>query len=298
MRFRPRRTQARKARKVQALQGGTVHLRFSFKTIKIARSGIKIMRTKTRIALFASLLCASALVAAAPTSAQDFHRPSTGGPHGGPGFGPSPSPVHGAAPGHVLGSGGPSTGFHGGPPGGTRMIVHPFTFQHHDFAHFTAQERTTWQAGWWHHGWWHGRWGWWWFAGGFWWWYDTPIYPWPTYISETYYVEPTYETGYGNWYYCANPPGYYPYVQYCNGPWQPVPAVPQGGYYGGQGGGPGPQGGYDQGGPPMGPQGGYEQGPPGYDQGPPPNSGQGPQNYGDQGPPPGDEQGPPPGSSQ
>ena len=27
-----------------------------------------------------------------------------------------------------------------------------------------------------------------------------------------------------NWYYCANPAGYYPYVTQCYGPWQVVPA--------------------------------------------------------------------------
>ncbi len=31
------------------------------------------------------------------------------------------------------------------------------------------------------------------------------------------------------WYYCANPQGYYPTVQYCNGGWQPVPASPPAG---------------------------------------------------------------------
>ncbi len=27
------------------------------------------------------------------------------------------------------------------------------------------------------------------------------------------------------WYYCSNPPGYYPYVGQCYGPWEPVPAT-------------------------------------------------------------------------
>jgi hypothetical protein len=29
-----------------------------------------------------------------------------------------------------------------------------------------------------------------------------------------------------NWYYCADPQGYYPYVRTCNGQWQMVPAAP------------------------------------------------------------------------
>jgi len=48
------------------------------------------------------------------------------------------------------------------------------------------------------------------FIGGEIWW------PWPGYPG---YVGPV-------WYYCANPPGYYPYVGTCLVPWQPVvPAV-------------------------------------------------------------------------
>lgn len=36
------------------------------------------------------------------------------------------------------------------------------------------------------------------------------------------YVEPAPPT----WYYCANPPGYYPYVPQCPGGWQPVAPPP------------------------------------------------------------------------
>ena len=238
------------------------------------------MRNKSRFALLWSVLAGSTLLATTPLLAQG--RPMMGAPHpAAPSF--HAAPIHGAAPGHVLSM---PAGPRGGFAGGARpvMRVHPLVFQHHDIAHFTTAETAAWHAGWWHHGWWHGRWGWWWFAGGFWWWYDAPIYPWPTYVSTTYYVEPTYEDT-SSWYYCYNPPGYYPYVQYCNGPWQPVPTTPPGGSYDS-----GPQGYQDQGGPP----------PQGYDQAPPPGYGQGPpQGYNDeQGPPPGDDQGPPPGSDQ
>ncbi len=30
-----------------------------------------------------------------------------------------------------------------------------------------------------------------------------------------------------SWYYCSNPPGYYPYVQQCSTGWRAVPAQPQ-----------------------------------------------------------------------
>jgi hypothetical protein len=71
---------------------------------------------------------------------------------------------------------------------------------------------------------WHGGWG-----GGFWGWpgdegddYDFPY----SYDAAPY--SPGYAAAPGSyWYYCQNPAGYYPYVQQCNGAWQPVP--PQGG---------------------------------------------------------------------
>jgi hypothetical protein len=44
------------------------------------------------------------------------------------------------------------------------------------------------------------------------------------------YVPPAAEApNPGNWYYCANPQGYYPYVRSCNGQWETVPANPAGG---------------------------------------------------------------------
>ena len=50
--------------------------------------------------------------------------------------------------------------------------------------------------------------------------YDTP----PIVVAPPpqVYVEPAPPT----WYYCANPPGYYPYVQQCPGGWQPVTPTP------------------------------------------------------------------------
>jgi len=261
------------------------------------------MGKQLAMASLAALLAGTTL-ALTQAFAEDPHG-GGGGFHGG-GF----APMHGAPPGHVLAV---PRGFHG------NVNVRPFAFQHRTFADFTPAERTAWTGGWWHHGWWHGRWGWWWFAGGYWWWYDAPVYPYPTYVSDVYYVEPTYqESPAGYWYYCSNPPGYYPYVQYCNGPWQPVAPTPPARYQGpAEGPAQGPPAGYqDQGAPPGGPEQGpppgYDQGgpqggpppaypnqggpPPGYDQGPP--NGGPPPGYGDQGPPPGDDQGPAPSNQE
>ncbi len=50
--------------------------------------------------------------------------------------------------------------------------------------------------------------------------YDTP----PIVVAPPpqVYVEPALPT----WYYCDNPPGYYPYVQQCPGGWRPVTPPP------------------------------------------------------------------------
>jgi hypothetical protein len=195
----------------------------------------------TRLALAAILLAGSSLLATVPTVA-------------------SPPPGHWGGP-------------HGGPGG------HPsFHFSHHDFGHFTPFEHQAWVGGSWNHAWHNGRFGWWWFAGGAWYFYDAPIYPYPSYVSD-YYVDEG-ENGPGqNWYYCNNPPGYYPYVRSCAMPWQAVPATPPP---------PAPGPGY---GPPPGAMGGP---PPGY--GPPPSAPGGPP-PGYQGPDnvPGPNDQPPPG---
>jgi hypothetical protein len=68
--------------------------------------------------------------------------------------------------------------------------------------------------------WWGGGWGWpdyyypeWWSGG-----WGSPDYYSP---NEGYYE---YGPFAGYWYYCADPPGYYPYVTQCNTTWQTVPA--------------------------------------------------------------------------
>ncbi|HEX3953478.1 MAG TPA: hypothetical protein VHW90_07890 [Stellaceae bacterium] len=95
-----------------------------------------------------------------------------------------------------------------------------------------------WRGGAWHHAWHNGRYGWWWDVPGYgWYFYDTPVYPYPEPSADAYGAppqpgggpggpipgEPGPGPGAGSWYYCANPPGYYPYVPQCYGPWQPVP---------------------------------------------------------------------------
>jgi len=91
-----------------------------------------------------------------------------------------------------------------------------FDFHGHDFGHFTPEERAHWRGGNWRHEWHDGRLGWWWILDGDWYFYPEPLYPYPDYIA------PDSASG---WYYCATPPGYYPYVASCDVPWQVVPPV-------------------------------------------------------------------------
>jgi hypothetical protein len=220
-----------------------------------------------RLSFAAMLLAGSALLGSAPAFAQ------------------SPPPHSG----------------HGAPRGGSSSH---FTFAHRDFGHFSPAERQNWTGGRWNRSWHNGRFGWWWLAGGAWYFYDVPVYPYPGYVSDYYADDDSGPANPGGpaWYYCQNPPGYYPYVQTCAVPWQPVPAGGPGGYGpspGASNGPPAPEPGYaeepnNNPGPPP----GYQQGPPGY-QGPPAGPPPDGQDQGDDQPPPG-YQGPlgyPPGGS-
>ena len=110
-------------------------------------------------------------------------------------------------------------------------------------AHFGVGVGPGWSGGHWVHGW-HGpSYGWWWAVGNSWYRYPRPIYPYPAYgppvVADDYYGSaPTngqdYAQGFargpdGNpqrpahWYFCANPEGYYPYVQDCDD-WKQEPA--------------------------------------------------------------------------
>lgn len=93
---------------------------------------------------------------------------------------------------------------------------------HGDIRHFHDRDFDHWRAGRWYHGRHTGRLGWWWIVGGTWYFYPAPVYPYPNpYLPPTVAPPPAAAPV---WYYCANPPGYYPYVPQCAAPWQAVPA--------------------------------------------------------------------------
>ncbi len=180
----------------------------------------------------------------------------------------------------------------------------------HNVSHFNTQNRSAWQHGRWSHGNHHGHNGWWWNSGGSWFFYDQPVYPYPGYVSNTYYDDDYYDggddgyaggypdqyPGYGAspsdggyyWYYCNNPAGYYPYVKSCRGPWRAVTPTPDNA-----------QQGYDQNNGPDADDDDDRGTPPGYNDNGAQDRDQynGPDNDG-RGPPPGynnDDRGPPPG---
>ena len=87
---------------------------------------------------------------------------------------------------------------------------------------FHERDIARWRGGAWFHGLHDGRMGWWWQVGPSWYFYPAPIYPYPDpYLPPVVAAPPPGAPQY--WYYCQNPPGYYPYVPQCAGPWQPVP---------------------------------------------------------------------------
>ncbi|MGH7053855.1 MAG: hypothetical protein ACREFK_15820 [Stellaceae bacterium] len=92
-------------------------------------------------------------------------------------------------------------------------------------------QRALWRGGGWQHARHQGRFGWWWVVGGAWYFYPAPVYPYPLYASSTVFFEPAVAAPAGPpipyRYYCGYPAGYYPYVQNCAYPWQPVPASPE-----------------------------------------------------------------------
>ena len=136
--------------------------------------------------------------------------------------------------------------------------VHEYEHEHEHHEHHEFHERhvhlfdplefAIWAGGTWVEGWYNGQYGWWWVSGGRRYYYPRPIYPYPPEVSEVWVPEtvviqqapvaapppPPPVSGYappppqaGLWYYCDNPPGYYPYVQVCPTPFRPVPAQPR-----------------------------------------------------------------------
>jgi hypothetical protein len=101
----------------------------------------------------------------------------------------------------------------------------PYSFRGRDVSLFNPREMGAWRRGHWRREWHNGRLGWWWNVGGSWFLYPQTFYPYPPYVSEE-----IFEAGYpvaGYWYYCDDPPGFYPYVPVCWFRWRAVPAEPQ-----------------------------------------------------------------------
>jgi len=232
--------------------------------------------------LFAGVLTAAGSAAADPA---DVHARVRVGPHGNVGVRTTVRPVD------RLRRVPPEIRLHGFRGGNVHVRVGTFRpFVGARITRFSPRERAIWVRGRWWHGRHLGRFGWWWFADGSWFFYPAPIYPYPDYVSQTYYEAPAED--YGNyWYYCRDPEGYYPYVQHCNRAWEPVPTQPEGSAYGG--GGYGGQDQYENGGPDQYDNGGPDQDEMGSDEGGPPDE-EGPPGEGppDEGPP--DDNGPPP----
>lgn len=87
-----------------------------------------------------------------------------------------------------------------------------------DIHRFGDHDFDFWRGGRWFNGVHAGRRGWWWIVGPSWYFYPAPVYPYPD-----PYLPPTIAPGAAPlWYYCANPPGYYPYIASCAVPWRPV----------------------------------------------------------------------------
>jgi hypothetical protein len=92
---------------------------------------------------------------------------------------------------------------------------------HDDMHHFHEHDMGVWRAGHWFHGVHGGRPGWWWIVGGVWYFYPAPVYPYPDPYTPPVAVAPAPPS----YYWCAQPPGYYPQVATCLVPWQAVPAA-------------------------------------------------------------------------
>ena len=99
---------------------------------------------------------------------------------------------------------------------------------HGDIRHFHERDLHRWRGGHWYHGRHAGRTGWWWIVGPAWYFYPAPIRPYPDpYLPPVEVAPPPAAiTPPQYWYYCANPPGYYPYVAQCRSRWKRVPATP------------------------------------------------------------------------
>jgi hypothetical protein len=98
----------------------------------------------------------------------------------------------------------------------------------HDMHHFHGYDEHMWHGGRWFHGPHGGRDGWWWIVNGGWYFYPAPVYPYPNpYVPPVVVPAQPAPPASAFWYYCSNPPGYYPYVPSCATNWVAVPATPR-----------------------------------------------------------------------
>lgn len=91
-----------------------------------------------------------------------------------------------------------------------------------DIRYFHQRDFSSWRGGHWRHGVHNGRSGWWWAVGNLLYFYSQPVYPYPDPYAPGVVIENA-EYSQGYWYYCADPSGYYPYVNECYVPWRAVP---------------------------------------------------------------------------
>ena len=102
---------------------------------------------------------------------------------------------------------------------------------HGDIHHFHEHDYDHWRGGHWIRGLHGNRDGWWWVVDGLWYYYPAPIYPYPDPYTPPAVVVTTpapvvTQVAPSAVYYCANPPGYYPYVPQCYVPWQKMASAP------------------------------------------------------------------------
>jgi len=98
---------------------------------------------------------------------------------------------------------------------------------HGDIHHFHEYDMNRWRGGHWSVSPHDGRHGWWWIVGGEWYYYPVPVYPYPDpFVPPTVVVQQPAQVQTSYWY-CQNPPGYYPYVAGCFVQWQSVPEAVQ-----------------------------------------------------------------------
>jgi hypothetical protein len=91
-------------------------------------------------------------------------------------------------------------------------------FREHGFDH--------WRGGRWYNGFHDGHGGWWWVVDGLWYYYPAPVYPYPDPYTPPNVIVQAAPSTQAAYYYCANPPGYYPSVPQCAVAWQRVITAP------------------------------------------------------------------------